>query len=331
MITTPRQLLVELLANPSHELRQCIKEPHFEVKTEDGYPMMATTNGYAEVELNTTYETSLLSMPLTDRCREESLQRASSINRLNSQHLPGISLIRQGIFVGERGSNLRYLPLLLEHIPKGDSLETLLITGCYAESLVAALDRLELEFQRLRFSHNNLKPRNLILTQKGEFIAIRCYKAKFDGVSQSDQKAFLALRQAIIEADSPYSKATEPQNRDRLPFEIVGAESESLSLIKANGLFGYADHKLNVVIKPQFISAESFREGRAEVETKSGAGLINKRGEFVVPPIYDIVDYDDMEGIAHIKYGKAWAVVDYSGTRITDFSPKRIELINRNY
>ena len=57
------------------------------------------------------------------------------------------------------------------------------------------------------------------------------------------------------------------------------------------------DTENNPVIRPQYTWAGDFREGRAEVETPSGMGLIDRQGRYVIPPEYEIVDYAPAESI----------------------------------
>lgn len=324
MKSSPRQLLLELLANPSKELRQSIKEPRFKFCFDDGSPRIYSLSEHVEAHISTSREEILLAMPTSQKSLCEIKQRILSISRINASHLSKHELLDKSIWYASK-SQCRNIPLSMEHLPQGNTLAEELLLGCNATFLLRQLEQMQEEFSRLNFSHNNLKPRNIILSKEGRLIAIRCYHARFDGASREDLASFKALKRLIMEADTKsdieprYKPATTSQP------EIMGPEVEGLILVREKNLYGYADSRLKIVIKPQFLWAESFREGRAEVETQSGMGLINKQGEFLIEPIYQIVDYDDMEGVAHIKYGEAWAMTDYFGNRISEFAPTRKE------
>ena len=61
-----------------------------------------------------------------------------------------------------------------------------------------------------------------------------------------------------------------------------------------------------------------FEEGRAEVQTLSGMGVINRDGELVVPALYDSVEYDSHSGRTTAWRGEVCVVFDYEGHVITD-------------
>ena len=79
------------------------------------------------------------------------------------------------------------------------------------------------------------------------------------------------------------------------------------------------------VIAPQFVWAADFREGRAEVQTAQGMGLIDKRGHYVIEPRYEIVDYNPYTGCSRIRSEGLWALADYNGRIVGGFTPRYIE------
>ncbi len=89
------------------------------------------------------------------------------------------------------------------------------------------------------------------------------------------------------------------QGETVLPCKLDGAESfsEGLAAVRVNKLWGYADKQMNVVIRFALLDAKPFHEGLAPVKIpleKIGYGIlegkwgvINKKGEVIVPPEYD--------------------------------------------
>ena len=89
--------------------------------------------------------------------------------------------------------------------------------------------------------------------------------------------------------------------------------------------YGFVDTENRPVIAPQFVWAADFREGRAEVQTAQGMGLIDKRGHYVIEPRYEIVDYNPYTGCSRIRSEGLWALADYNGRIVGGFTPRYIE------
>ena len=74
-------------------------------------------------------------------------------------------------------------------------------------------------------------------------------------------------------------------------------------------LWGYIDVHGKTVIKPQFMEAGSFINGSTAVmEPEGGFGIIDKRGKFIVEPIYRAISYFK-EGFARaedMETGECW-------------------------
>ena len=60
----------------------------------------------------------------------------------------------------------------------------------------------------------------------------------------------------------------------------------------------------------------NFSEGRVEVETESGMGVIDTSGKAIVEPIYDSVEYDCRSGRTRAWSGEKCVVFDYEGHAI---------------
>ena len=55
------------------------------------------------------------------------------------------------------------------------------------------------------------------------------------------------------------------------------------------------------------------------METDTGMGLIDKQGRYIIPPEYEIVEYDPVESIVRVRLHGRWALYDYLGRRLTEF------------
>jgi hypothetical protein len=67
----------------------------------------------------------------------------------------------------------------------------------------------------------------------------------------------------------------------------VESFQEGLAKILVNKKFGYIDKTGQIVIKPQFESAESFEEGLARIKLNNMWGLIDLTGQIIVNPQFD--------------------------------------------
>ncbi len=75
----------------------------------------------------------------------------------------------------------------------------------------------------------------------------------------------------------------------------------------------YVDAQGRPVFPQTFRYAMPFREGRAEVETETGKGLIDRQGRYVLPPEYEEVSWDEYHGVAVVmRYGK-WSLKNRDG------------------
>lgn len=131
----------------------------------------------------------------------------------------------------------------------------------------------------------------------------------------------------------------------KFPYYTVGALREGkMSFQKEMGeLFGYINEQGNIVIQPQFRSAEPFQEGRAIVSLErdfwNRYGLIDPNGNIVIP-----LEYDNAQllGNKRIALGKAqnkdipyftsiFAIATTDGEILTDFQYYGILNFERGY
>lgn len=89
---------------------------------------------------------------------------------------------------------------------------------------------------------------------------------------------------------------------------IVGKQVPHLFKIVKDDRIGFIDSAGNVVIAPQYKSANDFSEGLASVRINGTYGFINESGNFVIPPQYDYATFFS-EGLAVVyKNGKPFYI-----------------------
>jgi hypothetical protein len=72
-------------------------------------------------------------------------------------------------------------------------------------------------------------------------------------------------------------------------------------------------------------SASDFKEDRATVVTfDDRMGVIDRRGKYIIDPIYDYVEYNVDSGDMTVRNGDLWAVYDYLGVMIKDWHNREL-------
>ncbi len=100
-------------------------------------------------------------------------------------------------------------------------------------------------------------------------------------------------------------------------YDMAGEFSEGLAAVRVKGdrLYGYINKRGKMVIRPQFIDAEKFHQGRARViggRYGGRTGYINKSGKIVIPIIYrDGTIFS--EGYAAVKKNGRYYFINRSG------------------
>lgn len=84
---------------------------------------------------------------------------------------------------------------------------------------------------------------------------------------------------------------------------------------------GFEDDSGNIVIEGKYLRATDFNENRAIVVTHEfKTGIIDRDGRNVIAPIYDDIEYDTIEGTSRVRLGNRYAIFDYNGEQMTEWS-----------
>ncbi|MBX2904484.1 MAG: WG repeat-containing protein [Taibaiella sp.] len=98
----------------------------------------------------------------------------------------------------------------------------------------------------------------------------------------------------------------------------------SLYPIFRGGLWGYIDKSGKEMIKPQFLAANQFSEGRAAVRINGKYGYVNLQGRLVIPPRFDLGN-SFVAGMARIFIDGKPFFIDTAGKIAFEHSFKSIE------
>lgn len=288
----------------------------------DGLPELLRTTRFAEARIEWRGEQWLLSMPLAPAAMYHIERTASALRRFNSPLLAEYRILPAEMRWHDALDEERSADLVLQHLPAGCDFDEALLSEPH-DTLLAALDTLQTGLRELGLSHNNLKAANLRWSG-GRLIPIRYHDARLG--EGDDTAAFDALRHTIAQTPGPHgvsdtTAAYEPR-RILTGHLWTSHVFEGLVCVEDPSGYGYVDTNNNPVIPARFLWAGDFREGRAEVQTPDGMGLIDREGSYVIDPTYEIVEYDPAASIVHVRLGGAWALFDYLGRRLTEFSPR---------
>lgn len=121
---------------------------------------------------------------------------------------------------------------------------------------------------------------------------------------------------------------------NRYKYYFVGDLGDGLLAFKENreGKYGYIDENGKIIIKPKFISAMPFNEGRAIVSANydriaNKYGLIDRSGNYIIKPEYNDIILLGENRVAFGKeivkekpfIGSKYSIADINGNFLTDF------------
>ena len=287
----------------------------------DGMPRLHRTTRFVEAEIEWRDRRWLLSLPLNPSALFHIEHTAAALRKTNSPALTEYRILPHELHWHDTSMNLRSSDLVLQHLPAGGGFSQALHTE-YGATLLAALDALEAELRRVGFVHRNLKPNNLIWSD-GHLYPLRYHDALLGTSEVSDAADFETLRHLVRATTSCTELHEAPAAytpNSRIQGHLwAGNPFEGLVCVEDESGFGFVDLDNWPVIPSQFLWAGDFHEGRAEVQTAEGMGLIDRTGRFILPPVYEIVEYDPATSGIHARKEGLWARFDYSGQQTTEF------------
>lgn len=313
------QLFARALLTPDISLAT-LSDARPEIGT-NGLPQLTRLTRFAEAEITWRGERWLLSMPLSPGALFAIERTASQLRRLNTPWLASYRILPGELHWTDAEGVDQRCDLVLQHLPPGRPFSKVIYEKSI-DQLLAGLDALQAALRELGFTHNNLRSDNLRWSDDGRIIPLRYHDAYF-GEPGGDDAAFEALRSEVRQSADPMrvsDVAASYSPLRRLTGHLsTGNVFEGLIWVQDEDGFGYVDTDNNPVIPVQFRWAGDFHEGRAEVDTPTGMGLIDRQGCYVIPPEYEIVSYKPIESVVYVRKNGLWAEFDYLGRQRTEF------------
>ncbi len=279
----------------------------------DGAVAVSRTARFAEAEIRLDGSRWIVCAPLTRTATASVERTAEKLRYVRSDFLCEYRLLYSEMTFEDELGRPCSCDIVLQRLPEGEAFDPRTST-CDSRRLGEMLDALRAEFARTGFTHNNLKPSNLVIGDDGRLHPIRYHYAEIGTECRDDFAPLYAIIgtdavAAVNDAIAPYGAAGSDG-------ETVFTLHEGLQRICRGERYGFADEAGDIAIPVRYLWADDFREGRAVVETEDGLGLIDKSGREVIPAVYDDVCYDPVGGESVARLGGETIVFSYDGRRI---------------
>lgn len=103
--------------------------------------------------------------------------------------------------------------------------------------------------------------------------------------------------------------------RVKAVYDYKYTESEGFSVIRKDSLYGFVNHKDELIVKPRFQYAWPYKEGVARFQLPDGFGFVNKQGKITIPCMYSEAQ-DFREGLACVKFGQKYGFIDFQDNMV---------------
>ncbi len=300
----------------------------FEIKVQrdrQGGAAVSRTTHFAEATIQWQRRSYLLSMPLSIDAVKLVQVADVQLKRVRSQVLPNYKILDSEMSYLSPLGELCSLPLILEEIPNAHPF-CASFAHFTAEQLFEAIDQLEAELSRLKFTHGNLKAENIVVTPLCELLVQRPHYAS---VGEAAGDNFTPLREAVahyfgtsIPQFSSVDLASCAPKSELFGYTYVGNPFEGICVVVNDMGYGYIDTDGCEIIPAKFVWAGDMQEGRAEVETAEGMGLIDAQGAYVIAPQYEIVEFNPQTTQSLVRECGVWSLFDYQGRIIRELGEK---------
>lgn len=212
--------------------------------------------------------------------------------------------------------------LIFELMPEGTLLAEALYTHS-AEHLLEGLNDLKGCLKRYDLALPNLSADNIIVDANHKWHPIRCSFVVSGW--RKNLKVFRLLAELINDtAMCEKSLFCESMHKYTASVEASPYSSNRFRLCDNRRRFitergvGFQDNRGIVIVPDIYRSAKDFVEERAIVTNHAGLeGIINKRGDVVVPIEYDRVEFDVESGVTKAYRGLECHTYDYMGNRLS--------------
>lgn len=257
---------------------------------------VSRTAFFAEARIAFGGKGYLLSAPLTKRAWEIAENAVRRVRHCDCSALVELRRLPDELRFEDSAGRTGECDLYLYALPEGETLDCA-VTHIETRLLRGALEVLKAEMTAKGVVHSNLKPSNLIYGTDGRLYPIRYSYLRTDASAAEVEveigdiaryiDSFPEIGPAGVSAVEPYENRAGFES-----FDEISPMQYMMHRVQRNGLYGFVDENGATIIEPQFEKANNFFENRAVVKTAEGWGVIDRRGGFVIEPVYDSIEYE---------------------------------------
>lgn len=251
------------------------------------------------------------------------IEKAVAILPASSKHISRLHIAKDEMLCVDIESHR--CSIILEPLPEGIPLTEALYTHTN-KHLTQGMEELRDELSRLDISINHLHPDSIIVDHDYHWHVIRPYYASYgygDDAPAFDELKGLIDRYSLSDSldggllNDGYGRYV---TRNIAKYPIC----EGLRRFNSPEGIGFMDIEGRVIIEAQFFSASDFTEDRSVIETHDHKmGIIDRRGRYVIEPIYDNIEFDTDYGVSHVVNNGCEARFDYFGKQLSDWEEIR--------
>ncbi len=266
---------------------------------------------------------------------KEAMERLSEINteliRLRAPFITQYQRNRAVVYRREKLTQPLLCEAMVQQLPMGELLQraALRAGARSAERLYAALDNLERAMAICGVRFDELNAEDIIVGSDG-----RLYPFRYDMIyfEVDDQDCVIAAEQPLEECQElrrEIERLSEHPPKQRLypteakPYsntlsDIYGGyiycrePREGLIAVEDLDGWGFVDEAHSVIIEPQYLSVSDFSVGIAVVQLTDSEryGVIDRQGNFLVEPLYALIEIDSESGSIRVESEEHSEVID---------------------
>ena len=277
----------------------------------NGRPIVRRTHTAIESEILLEERRYLLSLPF----RRESIRYIEELEMVSRDRSRG-PMIECRIFYDELTmvdslGRKHSFDVVLQEIPQGCMLSEA-VHHYRAADLRRAVLNMKARMDSLGFCHQNLRPSNIALSERGTAHPLRYWYAEWkvfsdndvsqllEFIDKHDNKSMEAVKKPLVQQDDNHGESA--------PKSCCG-----ITRVCKGGNYGFVDDD-GVQITPFIYSwASDFCEGRAIVAKGGKVGVIDSSGAKVIHSIYEKIDFDIETGWFIAIRGDYRYLISYDG------------------
>lgn len=298
--------------------KQALSSPHtyfvmlkqIEPVLQDGQIVVNRTGLAAECKVRFNGALYMMYMPFSYQTTMRIAELEIKMHNVDSPIICHNQIYYNEVLVKMSAGKAIYCDIIMQRIPEGKSMARSM--SDYPSSRINSMvHEMTAELNRIGFAHNNLSPENIIISHEPRMYPIRYWYAAFERSANNPCQPL--CQYAMDNGNSEY--ITNPKLKDFEPIRQYDVEIfyDGLTHFLRHKRVGFKDRTGNEVIPPLYRYATHFMEGRAIVAKRVRMGVINKRGEEVIPIVFESLKFDVARHIfVGIKEGRIYSY-DYNG------------------